>query len=138
MGEVIKVVHVEPVPAWQIWAQYGYLHEDFSFEPGSGDPTGGSLEHNDPSHQWRLRSFADLPGRFELDVNWRWVGALPQPAVQSYAEMTLRVARPISKNMEVELIGDNLLHEQHVEFVQLGPVHAVPRAFYVRLTWRSR
>jgi len=131
-------VHVEPVPAWQIWAQYGYLHEDFSFEPGSGDPTGGSLEHNDPSHQWRLRSFADLPGRFELDVNWRWVGALPQPAVQSYAEMTLRVARPISKNMEVELIGDNLLHEQHVEFVQLGPVHAVPRAFYVRLTWRSR
>ncbi len=131
-------VHLEPMAAWQLWAQYGYLHEEFSFEPGSGDPTGGSLEHNDPSHQWRVRSFADLPGEFEVDINWRWVGALPRPAVDSYAEMTLRVARPITKHLEVELIGDNLLHDQHVEFVQLGPVHAVPRSFYVRLTWRSR
>ena len=131
-------IHYQPMMAWQLWAQYGYLHEKFSFEPGSGDPTGGSLEHNDPTHQWRVRSFADLPGQFELDVNWRWVGALPRPAVESYAEMTLRVARPITSRFEVELIGDNLLHDQHVEFVQLGPVHAVPRSFYIRLTWRSR
>ena len=130
--------HVEPSPDWQLWATYAFLHERFEFDPGSRDTTGGSLEHNDPAHQARLRSFANLPGGIEFDMTMRWVGALPRPAVATYGELTLRLARAMGRGLELEVIGDNLLHRRHVELRQLGPVHAVPRSVFARLTWRSR
>ena len=74
----------------------------------------------------------------ELDLTSRWVGALPNPAVPSYGELTIRGARAIGRGAEIEVIGDNLLHRRHIEFKQLGPVHAVPRSVVVRLTSRSR
>ena len=130
--------HVEATPDWQLWATYAFLHQRFGFDSDSRDTTGGSLEHNDPSHQVRLRSFANLPGGIEFDLTARWVGALPRPAVAAYGELTLRVARAMGRGLELELIGDNLLHRRHVELRQLGPVHAVPRSIFARLTWRSR
>ena len=129
---------VEPVPAWQLHVSYSRLVERFTFDADSLDPTGGALEHNDPPHQFRFRSFSDLPGRVSLDLTARWVAALPKPAVPAYAELTVRVARPVGQRFEIEVIGDNLLHDQHLEFVNLGPPHAVPRSVFARLTWRSR
>ena len=130
--------HVDPFPAWRIWAGYTYLRSQFEFEPGSGDPTGGSLEHNDPSQQVWVRSFTDLPGGVAFDATFRWVGALPNPVVPSYAELTLRVARPLTDRLALEVVGDNLLHERHPEWFNLGPRQAVPRSVFVRLTWQSR
>ncbi len=131
-------VHVEPAPNWQVWGGYAWLRERFRFDPDSRDPTGGSLEHNDPSHQVWLRSFSDLPGRWAFDATFKWVGALPRPATASYGELTLRVARPLARRLDLEFIGDNLLHDRHVEFPTLGPIHGVPRVWHARLTWRSR
>ena len=130
--------HVEPSANWQLWASYAWLHETFSFDPDSRDQSGGSLEHNDPAHQFWVRSFSNLPGRFAFDATFKFVGALPHPEVESYGELTLRVARPLNDRVELELVGDNLLHDRHVEFINPGPVHAVPRSWFVRLTWRSR
>lgn len=131
-------VTVEPVPAWQLHVSYSGLNERFTFDPDSRDPTGGALEHNDPPHQFRFRSFADLPGRFSLDLTMRWIAALPRPAVAEYGELAVRVARPLGQHLELEFVGDNLLHDRHVEFVNLGPSHAVPRSVFARVTWRSR
>jgi iron complex outermembrane receptor protein len=138
VGGVEVSAHFEPSVRWQIWASYTRLLERFGFEPGSRDTTGGSLEHNDPAHQVTVRSWSDLPGRVAFDATLRWVSALPRPVVPAYAELTLRLARPVSRTFEVEVVGDNLLHDRHVEFANLGPVHAVPRAVFVRLTWRPR
>ena len=135
---VEAAVTVEPVPAWQLHVSYSRLVEHFTFDADSLDPTGGALEHNDPPHQFRFRSFSDLPGRVSLDLTARWVAALPKPAVPGYAELTVRVARPLGQRFEIEVIGDNLLHDRHLEFVNLGPPHAVPRSVFARLTWRSR
>ena len=130
--------HYEPWQSWQFWGGYAYLHERFTFDPDSGDRTGGTLEHNDPSHRVWLRSYSDLPGKFAFDLTYRWVGALPQPAVPSYGELTVRVARPIARSVELEVIGDNVLHDRHLEFVNRGPAHEVSRSIFAQLTWRSR
>jgi iron complex outermembrane recepter protein len=128
----------DPSSRWQIQGSYSGLRETFSFDADSLDPTGGRLEHNDPPHQARLRSFSDLPGRFAFDATLRWVAALPAPVVPAYTELTLRVAHPLGQHLELEVVGDNLLHDRHLEFVQLGPPHAVPRSVFARLTWRQR
>jgi iron complex outermembrane receptor protein len=117
---------------------YALLRERFSFEPDSGDGTGGSLEHNDPAHQLWLRAAADPGAGLELDATFRWVSALPQPRVPSYGELMLRVARRLSDRFTVELVGDNLLHDRHPEWFNLGPRFAVPRSLFARLTWQSR
>ena len=68
----------------------------------------------------------------------RHVGALRKPVVPARTELTIRVARHVSTNLTLELVGDNLLHARQVELVQLGPPHAVPRSAFVRLSWETR
>jgi len=131
-------VHVEPRPSWQIFGGYTYLNEQFEFDPASHDPTGGSLEHNDPAHQFWFRSFSDLPWQVGFDVVYRWVAALPNPVVPSHSDLSIRIGRPLSSQLSLELIGDNLLHDRTLELKQVGPAHAVPRSFFVRLAWQSR
>ena len=130
--------HVEPRPWWQLFGGYTLLDESFEFDPASRDTTGGSLEHNDPRHQFWFRSSSDLPRRVSFDLTLRRVGALPKPVVPAHTELTLRVARPVTRSLLLELIGDNLLHARTLELVQLGPPHAVPRSAFVRLTWETR
>ena len=130
------VAQVEPLRRWQVNVNYSRLAERFSFDADSRDPTGGMSEHNDPPHQLRLRSFTDLTDRWSFDATLRWVAALPRPAVPSYTELTLRVARMLGHGFEVDVVGENLLHDRHLQFVNLGPSHDVPRSVFARLTWR--
>jgi iron complex outermembrane receptor protein len=125
-------------PASSVSGGYAFLRGRFAFDPDSADPSGGALEHNDPRHQLWVRSSSDLPGGVELDGRLRWIGALPNPAVPGYAELTLRAARPVGDRFLVEVVGDNLLHERHAEWFNLGPRVAVPRSVFARLTWQSR
>jgi iron complex outermembrane receptor protein len=129
---------VEIGPALSLSSGYALLRQRFSFDARSGDPTRGALEHNDPTHQFWIRASSDLPGRVQLDATLRSVGELPEPAVPAYRELTIRLARPISPRFLVELVGDNLLHNRHPEWFNLGPRYAVPRSVFVRLTWESQ
>jgi len=130
--------HVAPTPSWQLFGGYTLLDESFEFDPASHDTTAGSLEHNDPRHQFWFRSFSDLPAGVSFDVTVRRVSALPRPVVSAHTELTLHVARPLTSQLQLEFVGDNLLHARQVELVQLGPPHAVPRSAFVRLTWQTR
>ena len=131
-------MRVEVAPRLTVSTGYAFLRQRFAFDAGSGDVTQGVLEHNDPGHQYWLRTSADLPGAVQVDGSFRWVAALPAPVVPSYGELTLRAARPLTSHLLLELIGDNLLHDRHAEWFNLGPRYAVPRSAFVRLTWQSR
>jgi iron complex outermembrane receptor protein len=125
------------LPQWRVHGSYIYLHETFTFDPGSRDPTGGVNEYNDPSRVLKLRSNVDLPGGIELDAFIRRVARLPHPVVPAYAEMDARIGWRPSADWEVSLIGQNLLHSQHREFQLAGPTHEeFERGAYVRLLWR--
>jgi iron complex outermembrane receptor protein len=79
--------HYEPSASWQLFGGYTRLFERFDFDADSRDPTGGSLEHNDPAHQVLVRSYSDLPRGFSFDAVARWVSALPRPAVPAYGDV---------------------------------------------------
>lgn len=126
------------VPGWRAHAGYTYLHEAFTFDPGSNDPTKGANEFNDPAQTFKLRSSADLPGGFELDGFLRHVGQLPHPAVPAYTELDLRVGWHPSARWEVSLVGQSLLHPHHPEFQLASPTREeFQRGAYVRLVWRN-
>ena len=128
----------QPGTDWEVSGGYAHLRERFGFDAGSRDRTSGSLEHNDPSHQVWLRLGADLPGGLAFDAMLRRVSALPAPVVPAYTELNLHLARLLTSRLEISVAAENLLHDRHAEWFNLGPRHGVPRAVFLRLTWRSQ
>ena len=108
---------VQPRPWMRFTSSYAFLSKDLTLDPDSRDPTGGLNEAIDPRHQWSLAARVDLPHRIELDGSLRTISALPNPGTPRYSEANVRVAwRPIQR-FELSLVGRDLLHSTHLEFV---------------------
>jgi outer membrane receptor protein involved in Fe transport len=59
---------------------------------------------------------AELPGNLGLDVGVRYVSSLPAPSVPGYIGLDVRLQwRPI-KNVELAVVGQNLVDRRHPEF----------------------
>ena len=79
------------LPRWQVHASHAYHWKELTFDPGSTDPTRGASEANDPRNIFKLRSYINADDRIEFDAFFRYVGALPQPAVDAYTELDARL-----------------------------------------------
>lgn len=86
------------------------------------------LAANDPKRSWTLRSAHDLAPGLQLDLSLRHVGALTQPAVPGYHELDARIAWQARPNLELALVGRNLLHDEHAEFGEPGLRQSVERS----------
>jgi len=75
---------------------------------------------NDPKHYWSLRSAHELSADLQLDFALRHVGKLTRPAVPGYHELDARIAWQARPNLELALVGRNLLHKRHAEFGEPG------------------
>jgi len=125
-----------PAMRVRLHAGYSFLDEHLTFRPGSRDVTGGAQEADDPRHQLSLRTYVDLPGRTEVDAMFRFVGELPNPRVPRYAELDVHLGLRPRPSIELSIVGNDLLHTQHVEFGSLSPPEAFPRSVYARASWR--
>jgi iron complex outermembrane receptor protein len=121
---------------WQAHTSYSYLWERFTRDAASRDVSGAASEANDPSHLFSARSSIDMPGGLETDVLFRFVSALPQPAVAAYSELNARFGWRVRPNWDVSIVGQNLLHPQHEEFAAGTPRELFERGAYVRSAWR--
>ena len=108
----------KPLDFWVLSAGITYLDEQLHLEDGSTDPVGvnNPTLRNDPHYFGSLRSRFDLPGALELDLDYRRVGALPEPALAGYSELDVRLAWVRDERLEIALVGRNLLHDEHSEF----------------------
>ena len=101
---------------WRLNAGFNIQHADFSFKPGASGVLGLSQAGNDPHHQASLRSSMNLLRDLTFDMDWRYVGALPDPYVPEYVEMDSRLSWRFSDTLSVALSGYNLLHGHHLEY----------------------
>jgi len=73
-----------------------------------------------------------------LDLDYRFVSALPSQSVPSYSTGDARLGWRFSRQFELSLVGRNLLQPFHPEFVgDPGPVVGIRRSAYVKVTWSS-
>jgi iron complex outermembrane receptor protein len=117
---------------WRLHAGYDFLQENIYVVPSSlpsvyEDADGGYGNTADPENQVFLRSSMDLPHNIELDADGRWIdqaqfnNGSTLEAVPSYFELGLRLGWYITKNIEVSVVGQNLLQPQHPEAGAPGP-----------------
>jgi iron complex outermembrane receptor protein len=122
---------------WQLQLGLTELRVDIGPKAGSTDRTFGSSEAADSRHRVSLRSSLDLPWALQLDAGYRYVSHITNPrlAVPGYSELDLRLAWVPMPKLELSVIGQNLLHERHVEFGAPGSQQAVERGVYAKALW---
>ncbi|HTV41742.1 MAG TPA: TonB-dependent receptor [Candidatus Sulfotelmatobacter sp.] len=135
---------------WRLQPSYSYtksiLHAN-TVDGYTDAYTVGLDEGASPENQFMIRSSMDLPHDITFDTGLRYVDKLEFPqagaastiSVPDYFELDARLAWRINKNWEVAVIGQNLLHDRHTEFlptyVRTQPTE-IPRSIFAEITFQ--
>ena len=107
----------QPFERWRLQGSYSFLEIHLHRTRGSSDlSTERTGEGSSPHHQVVLRSLLDLGWNIQFDSTFRYVDALPAPGIPAYLAVDLRLAWSPRKNLEIALVGQNLLDDRHPEF----------------------
>lgn len=122
---------------WRLHAGAVLQDVDVGREPTSRDTTGLSfLAGNDPRLTWTVRSAHDLGARLRADLALRYVDGMPQAALPSYHELDARLAWQVRPDLEIALVGRNLLHRRHAEFGAAGSRQLIERSVFASAALR--
>jgi iron complex outermembrane receptor protein len=102
----------------------------------AGTPPGNtpaSVEGSSPQHQAVIQSSLDIRKRFQLDLFYRYVSALPAQVVPAYSTADARLGWRWTRHVEFSVAGRNLLQPRHVEF---GSQVAIRREVFASLAWK--
>ncbi|MEZ4484726.1 MAG: TonB-dependent receptor [Syntrophotaleaceae bacterium] len=127
-------------PWWHLQGHYSLLKLKLSPESGSNDYISAWLyEESSPQQQCSLRSSFDLGRQWDLDLWLRYVDKVSVyfTDVDDYLTLDMRLAWRPAAGMELSLVGQNLLEDEHAELqVEFGRAGSnVPRGFYGQIKW---
>jgi iron complex outermembrane recepter protein len=133
---------VSPREDWRLMASYSYIYLDMR-PRGQDNNRGAFLEGTTPRHQFSLRSLLELPGELQLDAHLRHSTKLERqpeiavgPGIDAYTELDVRLAWQANDQLELALVGQNLLHDHHAEFGTPAARGEIERSVYGKVTWQ--
>ncbi len=126
----------------QIDLTYSYLKKEFE------SLTGNSLVVDDiePKHRASIRTAIDLTGKVQLNFWLRYTSAqktdpksllIVEPP-SNYLTLDTRLGWSPTKNISIELVGQNLLESQHHEYRTRNYIlpSEIERSFYGQIGWK--
>jgi len=122
-------------PDLRLQANYTYLQIQLSGAPLFQQRT----EDSSPHHQFSIRTSYDLTESLQADAILRYVDKLPAFEVDSYAALDLRLGWKPTRNLELAVVGRNLLDGQHPEFgesVLTAQAVEIQRSVYGQISLR--
>jgi iron complex outermembrane receptor protein len=135
---------IELAARWQATAwmrldtAYTYLEMDLNTR-GAGTVTDPeAVEDSNPQHQLSLHSEFDIQRNVQIDMTLRFVDDLPALDVPGYTELDIGATWSVSPNVELSLVGKNLLDDHHPEQrVSPGTMGTeAERSVYAKTMWR--
>jgi iron complex outermembrane receptor protein len=120
---------------WRFDGGVSLFHVDIHKAPGGHDINNATAETNDPECSFIIHSAMDLPWNLQFDGFLRYVDDLPNPHTPSYLTADMRVAWSPRKNVEVAIVGRNLLDDAHPEFRQATLSREVERTVFATFKW---
>ncbi len=126
-------VDISPRPWWLVRASYSFIDVDTTnvFESTGAEEV--------PHHIFSLQNRFDLPRNVEIDTTFRYVDDINNLMIGDYFEMDARLAWRPREDLELAIIGRNLLDSQHEEYddvITLGVPTQVQRSVYGKISWR--
>ena len=125
-------------PWWRLTGNYSFVTVSMTQNPGSQDV---SQERRYESlvahHQVQLGSSWDVRGGWAVDALFRYISSIEAASIPGYSTVNLRVARQIGSQLELAVVGQDLLDDHHAEWPSgSGANVEVRRSIYVRATWQ--
>ncbi len=136
----------EPYPWLTTELSYSYIELQMDIGDGLDPDYEIVTEESIPKHQVSIRSNIDLGHNVQLNLWGRYVDTLKTATTQahdlgmevdSYVELDANIAWQLREGLELMLVGQNLLDNHHLEFIQeyfTAPVE-IERGIYAKLTW---
>lgn len=124
---------------WRVSGNYTAQQVDMRQEPDSTNADTLATQESSPNHQFRITSGWDIGDDMEFDASVRYVDSIGPNGgpVDAYVTMDLRAAWRPKPNLELAIIGQNLLDNYHPEFrgFQPSPVTGeIPRGVFGKIT----
>lgn len=119
------------LPGWRIDLTAAHL--------GVTDPGQTGYLKTSPRNQFGLRTSADIGENLTLSAQLRHVGRLEAGGIPAYQSLDIRARYQVTPNLDLSLLGKNLLTARHAEFhdPRFPAVPAqVPRTISVQLSSR--
>jgi iron complex outermembrane receptor protein len=138
------LLNYSPLRTWRLAANYSFI--DIDIDRGGADLNRGRfLDGATPRHQFGLRSILDLARGWQVDAQFRRVSSLrrvPQIAtgggIEGYSELDVHLAWLARPNLQITVVGQNLLHGQHAEFGAPLGRGEIQRGIYGKAAWSFR
>lgn len=133
--------HWQVQPGWRLNASYSRLAIDLSGRDSADATYEAAAQGSDPRHLVKLHSRHDLGSGRELDVGVYHASSIivgfPLRRVDSYTRLDLRLGWRLRPDLDLDLIGRNLLDRRHVEYLGQDVLASeVPRSLLARLKLR--
>jgi iron complex outermembrane receptor protein len=137
-------VTYQALDAWRIYGAYNLLETDVWVRKGGQDLNNALNETADPKHRFSLRSSLNILRNLEFDAGLRWLDSFEYNnggtagTVNAYTELEARIAWQVSPKFELSIVGQNLLHDHHLEYVISGanPRAEIERSVYGKIACR--
>ncbi len=123
---------------WRLQGTYTYLQMQLHPDEGSMGMTPEIPEGYDPHHKLSLRSSLNLREDLDLDLWVRYVDSLPTQDVKSYVTLDARLSWKPRNDLELSIVGQNLLDNQHMEYNSIQDYSIsteVEHSIYGKITW---
>lgn len=129
---------------WRMVGGYTLFREDIRIKEGKTDFNNALNETADPRHRLLLQSFMNLNKKFSLDTRLRFVDSFVYSnsgvatTMSDYTELEIRLGYSPTRNLEFSVAGQNLLNDQHGEYVISSPNPRVEieRSVYLKAACR--
>jgi iron complex outermembrane receptor protein len=128
-----------PGPRTRVTTAYSYVDVHLAPKPGAVDPAGDAVffDHSTPQSMVDLRVLNDLPGDVSFDLIGRWIDTLGERVfgerIDSYFNADVRLAWHAPRGIELSVVGQNLLEDDHRE-IFFGS--RIERGVYAKVAWR--
>ena len=128
-----------PASYWRLRGSYSFLHMNVGRSPGSHDiGTAPGIVGGSPQHEASLESSFDIGKKIQIDLDWRYVDALPAMSVPAYSTADARIAWKFSRELELSFVGRNLTRPYHFEDGgDPGPLVGIRRSAFAKIAWTS-
>lgn len=125
---------------------YTYIDGKFDLKKGQDLSSVDVAEGSSPQHQISLRSSFDINEQWQCDFWLRYVDELEVASVQAwnndwvvddYIDLDVSLSWLLRHDLKLQLVGQNLLNGEHLEFVQesFTTRTEIKRSVYVKCNW---
>lgn len=122
-------------PNWRLRFGYTEMRVHSRPEPGSMDRAAVGSPALDPNRQALLHSRFDFRADTSLDATLSYVAPISNQQVPGYTELDMRASWRVRPELELALVGRNLLHAQHAEFGAPATRREIRRSFLAEVIW---